>query len=150
MRFKQRCDNMLPYTILRLMDSNGMYYKDNNIIFDMQHIWFEKEHPFNMTDRACVTGRAVVVLENVTFRKCSLTKSDATTKEIGQGEDFTFENLLIHEFDEVKTDTGFLAYMNILFYDTSENYSLLIEAEYRNSHTFWNDFKATSWFQKDM
>jgi len=150
MRFEKRCDNMLSHTILRLMDSYGMYYKDNNIIFDMKNIWFKKEHPFNMTDRASVTGRAFVVLENVLFRKCILTKSDATTKEIKDGEEINFKNLLVHEFDEVETDSGFLAYMNILFYDTKENYSLLVEAEYKKSSVYWDGFKPTSWFQKDM
>ena len=150
MKFKQKCDNMLSYTVLRLMDANGMMYKDGNIIFDMKQIWFEKDHPFNMTDKARVTGRSVVSIEDVTLRKCVLTKSEGSKKEIKEGENFHFENLLVHEFDEIKTDSGYMAFMNILFYDTTENFSLLIEAEYKKSSVFWNEFKATSWIEDKM
>ena len=118
------------------MDSYGMYYKDKGIAFDMKNIWFKKEHPFNMSDKAAITGRSIVVLNNVTFRKCILTKSDATCVDLKDSEEFAFKNIMVHEFEEAKTDRGYIAYMNILFYDTSENYSLLVEAEYSKSKVF--------------
>lgn len=148
MNFKVRSLNTTKYITLHDCDCKRLYFKDSELVMEMEWMEISAEHPENPYDKAHQSGNGKIEFSDPVIIDFKIFPTSGDTQVPCNCEP-SLEEIEILSFFENDTITNQYKYVRIDAL-SSDNDFISIEFLYKNSYIMWNELNGESWFEDEI
>ena len=146
-KFNVISENNLEYIDFHDCECSRLYYENDTLVLEMDCMEVLSEHPMNPHDKAHQSGAGMVMLHLPTIEQLVLYKNNSEIISVNDLNNVDFQDTILLQYDESKTNGGYKAKIYLLFNSNKEFDSALIEISYNKSVAMWDELKDVSWFE---
>ena len=146
-KFNVISENNLEYIDFHDCECSKLYYENDTIVLEMDCMEVLSEHSMNPHDKAHQSGEGMVMLHLPTIEQLVLYKNNSEIISVNDLNNVDFQDTILLQYDESKTNDGYKAKIYLLFNSNKEFDGALIEISYNKSVAMWDELKDVSWFE---